>query len=128
MSEHEKNANNPDRDGSGVMEVRTIRRDVGPRGDGRDALGHFLPGNHQGIGNPGANRTAEWRAALVKTITPKDVEAVVGKLKAAAKAGEPWAIKEFLDRCLGKPIQTNIIGGDLGPAIKIIVGIQEDLI
>lgn len=42
MSEDGKD---PYRDGSGVMEVQTRRRDVGPRGDGRDELGHFMPGN-----------------------------------------------------------------------------------
>lgn len=72
---------------------------------GRDAAGRFTKGNAGGPGNPNARNVNRWRAALIGSVTEEDVEAVVEILVAKAKAGEPWAIKEFLDRTLGKAVQ-----------------------
>ena len=79
-----------------------------PNGDNglaetRDSKGRFLPGNPGGPGNPQARNVATWRQALADTVSAADVAQVTQKLVAAAKAGEPWAIREVLDRCLGKP-------------------------
>jgi len=69
----------------------------------RGANGRFLPGNKGGPGNPHAKRVAEWRGALVETITKEDIVDIVMVLVKYAKAGESWAVKEVLDRCYGKP-------------------------
>ena len=69
----------------------------------RDSKGRFLPGNPGGPGNPQARNVATWRKALAASVSPEDVAEVATKLTEAAKAGEPWAIRELLDRCLGKP-------------------------
>jgi hypothetical protein len=78
-----------------------------PNGDNgqaeaRDEKGRFLPGNPGGPGNPHAVAVAAWRKAIVLTVSPADLEAVIRVLLERAKAGEPWAVKELLDRCLGR--------------------------
>ena len=84
-----------------------------PNGDNgvvevRDGRGRFLPGNPGGPGNPMGRNVAVWRAALAGAVSADDVVAVTEKLLAAAKAGEPWAVRELLDRLLGKPnVQIN---------------------
>jgi hypothetical protein len=76
-----------------------------PNGDNgaRDAQGRFAKGNPGGPGNPNAGRVAAWRNALVEAVTPEDLKGVIVALVDHAKAGTPWAIRELLDRCLGKP-------------------------
>ena len=71
--------------------------------EARDSKGRFLPGNPGGPGNPQAHNVATWRKALAEAVSADDVTEVAQKLLDAAKAGEPWAIHELLDRCLGKP-------------------------
>ena len=78
--------------------------DNGP-GTVHDTKGRFLPGNPGGPGNPHAAAVAAWRGAMVKTVAPEDVQKVVGVLVDKAKAGEAWAVRELLDRCLGRPQQ-----------------------
>ena len=75
----------------------------GPNGRGED--GRFLPGNSGGPGNPWAAQVAAWRRTLVNAITQDDIQAVATTLVMKAKAGEPWAVKLLLERCLGKPQQ-----------------------
>lgn len=72
----------------------------------RDANGHFQPGTCAGPGNPFGKAVAEWRAAIVRAVTPADIERVVGVLLAAALEGEQWAICEILKRTCGKPETT----------------------
>jgi hypothetical protein len=75
----------------------------GPNGtEGRDQQGRFVPGCAPGPGNPYAGSVAACRKALIDAIKPDDIAAVVAKLLEAAKSGKPWAVREFLDRCLGK--------------------------
>ena len=69
----------------------------------RDAKGRFVPGNPGGPGNPQARNVAAWRGALASAVSAEDIAEVTGKLIEEAKAGEPWAVRELLDRCLGKP-------------------------
>ena len=69
----------------------------------RDSKGRFLPGNPGGPGNPQAGSVGRWRQALAEAVSADDLARVAQKLVAAAKAGEPWAVRELLDRCLGKP-------------------------
>lgn len=79
-----------------------------PNGDnglveGRDNKGRFVKGNRGGPGNPQARNVSNWRRALADTVSNADVKKVAKELTKAAKGGEPWAIRELLDRCLGKP-------------------------
>jgi hypothetical protein len=70
--------------------------------NGRLPDGRFAPGNPGGPGNPCAAAVAGWRAVLVEAVTPDDIRAVLAELVKQAKAGERWAVKELLDRCLGR--------------------------
>lgn len=79
-----------------------------PNGDNglaetRDSKGRFLPGNPGGPGNPQARNVATWRKALADAVSAEDITEVAQRLLDAAKAGEPWAVRELLDRLLGKP-------------------------
>jgi len=82
----------------------------GPDGDraGRDAQGRFAAGNKLGKGNPFAARVAKLRSELLKAVTPADIRGVVRKLITQAKSGDLPAIKELLDRVLGKPLETDV--------------------
>lgn len=74
----------------------------GPTKHARDRGGRFAKGNSGGPGNPFVHRVAQWRQQLADTVKDEDVEAVVAQLIKAARAGEQWAIREFLDRLMGK--------------------------
>jgi len=69
----------------------------------RDAKGRFLQGNPGGPGNPQAGNVGRWRQALAEAVSAEDLAEVTRRLVEAAKAGKPWAVRELLDRCLGKP-------------------------
>lgn len=75
------------------------------RDNGRDASGHFLPGNPGGPGNPHSRRVAQLRVRIVETVTDDDLAEIVATLVQCAKAGEPWAVRELFDRLLGKATQ-----------------------
>jgi hypothetical protein len=75
----------------------------------RDDAGRFLPGHKGGPGNPMAAQVAAWRRALHETVTPDDIRAVMLALLEAAKSGKAWAVKEFFDRTLGKPLEADLI-------------------
>ena len=64
-----------------------------------------MPGNPGGPGNPHAAAVGGWRKALADAITPEDISEVVAKLVTKAKTGQAWAVRELLDRCLGRPQQ-----------------------
>ena len=69
----------------------------------RDDKSRFLPGNPGGPGNPHVRNVAAWRTALADSVSVDDISQVMERLIDAAKAGKAWAIRELLDRCLGKP-------------------------
>src|SRR5262249_45330006 len=73
------------------------------RGNGRDTRGRFTKGNPGGPGNPFARRLAAIRKAFYDAFTDKDVKAVAGKLLEMARAGDPAALRTFLEWGLGKP-------------------------
>ncbi|HOX40196.1 MAG TPA: hypothetical protein PL033_19610 [Candidatus Brocadiia bacterium] len=68
----------------------------------RDSTGRFVRGNPGGPGNPMNRRVNELRVALLECVTPDDMQAVIHALVDAAKAGDVAAIREFLDRTIGK--------------------------
>jgi hypothetical protein len=70
-------------------------------GNGRDARGRFALGNPGGPGNPHNRRMARFRAAMLRTVTVADVEAVVRMLVDKAKGGDLDAAKMLFDRVLG---------------------------
>jgi len=69
----------------------------------RGGDGRFLPGNPGGPGNPQARNVSVWRKALADSVSPDDLAQAIQKLIDSAKEGKAWAIRELLDRCLGKP-------------------------
>ena len=71
----------------------------------RDRSGRFQSGTRPGPGNPGLRKLSEWRTALADAVSAKDLTEIMGKLVEKAKSGDPWAIHELLDRCLGRPTQ-----------------------
>lgn len=77
--------------------------------NGRDARGRFAVGNAGGPGNPHAARVGQLRAALLDAVTPADVRAIVSALVEQAKAGDVRAIREVLDRTLGKPVEADFV-------------------
>jgi hypothetical protein len=66
--------------------------------------GKFAPGNKLGQGNPFHRKAHALRSSLFAAVTEADVTQVVRKLIAMAKRGEIHAIRELLDRVLGKPV------------------------
>jgi hypothetical protein len=93
--------------------------------NGRTARGRFAQGNLGGPGNPYARRTAALRSALLESVTEQDIRAVARALLKRAKAGEIPAIRELLDRLLGK-------AGDASPedaggiVLNVVTGLPPD--
>ena len=84
-----------------------------PSGEnGRTPAGTFSKGNKLGRGNPHHVQAAKLRSTPLLAVSPDDLLAVVTAMVARAKAGEPWAIRELLDRCLGRtrPAEDDIAG------------------
>lgn len=94
--------------------------------NGRGPRGRFTAGNKGGPGNPYAARVGRWRQLLAESLTDQEMAAVVDALVKAAKAGQPWAIREVLDRTLGKPVEADLIARleALEAAAKLTGGTQ----
>jgi hypothetical protein len=86
-------------------------------GNGRNANGKFAKGNPGGPGNPYNRRVARLRSAAIKAVTPDDISKVIATLLEAAKGGDVAAIRELLDRTIGKP--SSIVSGADGGPIQI---------
>lgn len=71
--------------------------------------GKFVRGNRLGRGNAVPRRAATFRAELYRCVTRDDFRAVVGVLVEQAKKGRAWAVKEFMERILGKPIEPDVL-------------------
>jgi hypothetical protein len=69
-------------------------------------------GNPGGPGNPHGREVASLRAALYRSVTEDDIRAIVAILVGKAKQGEAWAIKELLNRLLGKAPQFVQVASD----------------
>lgn len=82
---------------------------VAPSPNGRNSNGRFSPGNSGGPGNPHAKKVGQLRSALIDAVSPADIAAIVGKLVERAKSGDVRAIREVLDRTLGKPVEADLI-------------------
>lgn len=77
--------------------------------DGRDAAGRFVQGNPGGPGNPYAKRVAALREAMLAAVTEEDIGAILAKLVELARSGNVQAAKEVLDRCLGRPLEADLL-------------------
>jgi hypothetical protein len=92
--------------------------------NGRDACGRFMAGNPGGPGNPWARKTATLRKTLLEAVGEDDIRAVVKVLLEAARQGEPWAVRELLDRAVGKVAVTadgEVVGR---PAVAVQVNVR----
>lgn len=81
----------------------------GSNGDARTPGGKFAKGNKLGRGNPLAGRAARIRATLLKELKPADAKEIGAMLIVMAKAGDMAAIRELLDRTIGKPAQVELL-------------------
>ena len=80
--------------------------------NGRTKTGQFAPGNKFGRGGSvHAQRKSQFRAMLMESVTDEDFLEIVKVLLGEAKAGKMWAIKELLDRLVGKPDQKIDVDG-----------------
>ncbi|MEQ8770051.1 MAG: hypothetical protein RIB60_06035 [Phycisphaerales bacterium] len=75
------------------------------KGGSRNNKGQFVKGhNSPGPGNPFAGKVQQLRKAIFDQETPEDALAIWAKLKELAKEGDIAAIKEYLDRTVGKAV------------------------
>ncbi len=70
--------------------------------------GTFAKGNAGGRGNPYALKIARFRTAIIEAITEDDIKEIIAELVAQAKAGSLPAIKELLDRLVGRAVPLTI--------------------
>jgi len=78
-------------------------------GVGRDRCGRFAAGNPGGPGNPQARQVARLRSAMLDAVTTKDMAEITRQLVEMAKGGNVAAIREVFSRCLGKPIEADLL-------------------
>ena len=96
-----------------------------PSPNGRTPRGQFAQGNPGGPGNPYAKRVADLRAALLESVTEQDIRAVAKALVRRAKAGEVPAIRELLDRLMGKAGDTTPDDAG-GIVLNVVTGLPPD--
>ncbi len=77
--------------------------------NGRDEHGRFAPGNPGGPGNPHAKKVGKLRSAMLNAVTEAELTSVIKKLVELAKSGNVPAAKEVLDRCLGRPVEADLL-------------------
>ncbi|MCH8269929.1 MAG: hypothetical protein IH985_01780 [Planctomycetes bacterium] len=75
----------------------------------RNPGGRFVYGNPGGPGNPHAAQVARLRAALLAAVSEQDMTAIIARLVQLAKDGDVRAIKELLDRTLGRPVEADLL-------------------
>jgi len=85
---------------SNDIDTRSITTD--PSANGRTPRGQFAKGNPGGPGNPHAKRVAGLRQALLEAVSEDDLRAIAKTLVKKAKGGDLPAIRELLNRVLGK--------------------------
>ena len=72
----------------------------------RKENGQFAKGWRGGPGRKRGAKTEFVIAAMNKALSPERAERIVEQYLTACEAGEAWALKDFLDRCLGKAQET----------------------
>lgn len=94
----------------------------------RDARsGRWAKGNRPGPGHKNIKRVSDFRAAVLANTSDEDFLEIWAVLVGKAKGGEPWAIREFLDRLIGKPKPESevSVGGDPTVRERLIEMIRE---
>lgn len=74
----------------------------------RGDRGRFKVGNAGGPGNPNNAAISRLRRALHQAVTEDDIQEVIEVLVAKAKEGNLPAIRERLDRAIGKSTDANL--------------------
>jgi hypothetical protein len=69
---------------------------------GRDASGHFAPGNKIGQGNPLLRRMDAYRKALANALTPEMIGGIIRAMAKAALQGDVAAGKLVLSYACGR--------------------------
>jgi hypothetical protein len=80
-----------------------------PSPNGRDGRGRFTRGNPGGPGNPAGGHAERLRHALLNAVTEDDVKAIAEALVASAKTGDVQAIRELLNRTMGRPTDADTL-------------------
>ena len=106
-----------------TVKIDTMRRPA-PSPNGRNARGRFAKGNLGGPGNPYAKRVADLRAALLESVTEQDIRAVARALVKRAKEGEVPAVRELLDRLLGRTADSALDRAG-PPVIHLVTGVPD---
>src|SRR4051794_2022213 len=73
---------------------------------GRQPNGRFAPGNAGGPGNPFARQVAALRKALLESVTPEDIKAIIQAIADRARGGHVGAAKLLLAYTVGTPDKT----------------------
>lgn len=90
--------------------------------NGRDSSGRFTAGNPGGPGNPFAPAVARLRAAMLQSVTVKDVRDLGRSLLERAKAGDVPAARLLLAYLLGPP---EILDADTNQAAPTVVVVRD---
>ena len=80
-----------------------------PSPNGRDGRGRFAPGNAGGPGNPAGGQAERLRHALLDAVTEADIAEIAATLIAQSKAGDVQAVRELLNRTLGRPTDSDTV-------------------
>ena len=77
---------------------------------GHDASGRFAKGNKCARNHGVWGLMHKLRAAVVKSVSLKDVQQIVAKLVERAKGGDPQATRLVFDYAIGKPESLDLLG------------------
>lgn len=80
-----------------------------PSPNGRDAGGRFAKGWKGGPGNPRGATVEKFRHALLGAVTESDISDIARALIEQAKGGDIQAVKELLNRVLGRPTDGDVL-------------------
>jgi hypothetical protein len=90
-----------------------------------------LESSDKGGGQPGNQNARKGklfydalRVALVQE-NKKKLRTITEKLVKSAENGEPWAIKEVMDRIDGKPVNTTELSGTDNTPLKLVVAWEK---
>lgn len=77
----------------------------------QDSNGRFVAGNKAAVGRRAkhAEHVGKLRTAMLAAMTPNAVLTIMATLEAEAERGNLVAIKEYLDRAVGKPLPLDVV-------------------
>jgi hypothetical protein len=85
--------------------------DNGHNGNHDNRTGRFAKGNKAAVGRRArhAEHVGKLRTAMLAAMTPESVLRIMATLEAEAENGNIVAIKEYLDRAVGKPLPLDVV-------------------